>query len=381
MNPEQRDLDWLQVARGAAAYLVVLKHVTLLCERKLGYDFLGMFFDVGSLGIDFFFVLSGFIIVYVHRRDIGRPGKLSPYLAKRLTRIYPMYWLVTLLVLPVFLLAPDAVEKTAASWSFIARSLALYPQEELPLLSVGWTLTHEILFYLLFALLIATPRVFSYTLCACVVVLSLWKLSMDFGGTWDGDKYRTGATALDRHELTAILFSRFNIEFFAGCLVALAVDRRQVRKPGLLALLGALAFFVPMAGLSVDANWAQAILYDKSARVIYYSLASALIVFAFANMSTGTGGRRAPRLARMIGDASYTLYLLHYPALVAIFMIFTRWLNFGFWGAQIFSLISSGVVVWIALMAYRYIEKPLLEHSRTWINRVKGPQRAVDVAT
>ncbi len=56
-------------------------------------------FAFGHAGVDFFFVLSGFIILHVHAGDIGRPVRLGHYLQRRFTRVYPFYWVVFLLAL------------------------------------------------------------------------------------------------------------------------------------------------------------------------------------------------------------------------------------------------------------------------------------------
>ncbi|NBQ54213.1 MAG: acyltransferase, partial [Proteobacteria bacterium] len=44
-------------------------------------------------GVDFFFVLSGFIILHAHMDDIGRPARLGRYLWRRAVRVYPIYWI------------------------------------------------------------------------------------------------------------------------------------------------------------------------------------------------------------------------------------------------------------------------------------------------
>lgn len=90
-----RKFTILQVYRGIAAILVVLYHFTKLFYRQHnGLLLFNNFFDFGGyIGVDFFFVLSGFIITYNHFHDIGNQTKLPPYFIKRLMRVYPIYWL------------------------------------------------------------------------------------------------------------------------------------------------------------------------------------------------------------------------------------------------------------------------------------------------
>ena len=90
----------LQGCRAVAAALVVLFHLggTFAQDRYFGFKALDGPFAWGDAGVDFFFVLSGFLITLAHRRDFGRPAELSRYLSKRALRIYPTYWVICLAV-------------------------------------------------------------------------------------------------------------------------------------------------------------------------------------------------------------------------------------------------------------------------------------------
>jgi peptidoglycan/LPS O-acetylase OafA/YrhL len=95
----QGKLSGVQTARGVAALTVVLYHATraLSLPQYLGYIPFGNSLGFGHAGVDFFFVLSGFIIMHAHTADIGRPERLYRYMWRRVTRIYPIYWVVTLI--------------------------------------------------------------------------------------------------------------------------------------------------------------------------------------------------------------------------------------------------------------------------------------------
>jgi hypothetical protein len=94
----------LQAGRALAALLVVLLHLGLIIADAKYFDvpWVGTPFRWGDAGVEFFFVLSGFIITSAHAGDISRPSRLIPYLQRRAIRIYPPYWIVFALV---FLLA------------------------------------------------------------------------------------------------------------------------------------------------------------------------------------------------------------------------------------------------------------------------------------
>jgi exopolysaccharide production protein ExoZ len=87
-------LRGIEMLRGLAAVLIVMHHADhLLWQDRYGgiRPFHGLFGEF-HVGVDFFFVLSGFIIAWVHWGDIGRRSRLRHYAARRFTRIYPAYW-------------------------------------------------------------------------------------------------------------------------------------------------------------------------------------------------------------------------------------------------------------------------------------------------
>lgn len=91
-----RKLNSLQVCRAAAAIAAVLYHVTDQAQKHFSYTFVGGAFQFGYTGVDFFFVLSGFIIFFAHASDIGKRDSLLAYVTKHLIRIYPIYWVAFL---------------------------------------------------------------------------------------------------------------------------------------------------------------------------------------------------------------------------------------------------------------------------------------------
>ena len=89
-----RTLYSVQVFRGLAALLVVLFHGTQFISRKFGVAPLGGLFFFGFAGLHLFFVLSGYIIYFIHRPDIGLPRRFFGFARKRIIRIYPAYWAI-----------------------------------------------------------------------------------------------------------------------------------------------------------------------------------------------------------------------------------------------------------------------------------------------
>jgi exopolysaccharide production protein ExoZ len=98
----------LQAGRAIAALMVVLFHCSaILGEAKYWHHSFDKYLVCGHRGVELFFVLSGIVILHAHRADMDNPGALAIYLRKRFVRIYPIYWIVLLFIVPVFLLFPS----------------------------------------------------------------------------------------------------------------------------------------------------------------------------------------------------------------------------------------------------------------------------------
>src|ERR1700757_1478274 len=137
------EIRTIQTARAIAANLVIFSHLFLVQARYTAGTVLPAFTLYGIAGVDLFFVISGFIMVAVAGRDRGP----IEFLWRRVTRIYPTYWLVSLAVLATALLAPTLVNSSITTPISLWRSFLLIPDRTFPLLAVGWTLVYEMYFY------------------------------------------------------------------------------------------------------------------------------------------------------------------------------------------------------------------------------------------
>jgi peptidoglycan/LPS O-acetylase OafA/YrhL len=167
----KKHLEGLQLFRGFAALAVALHHARLgtsafvqeipaPIEALLGQGF---------LGVDFFFVLSGFIILHTHYDDPRSVSAAAVYAFKRITRIYLPYLPITGAVIIAYLLFP-ALSQSDRTWGWFT-SLTLLPSIHEPALPVAWTLVHEIVFYLLFLVFFVSRRIFAASI-ACGAVCS-----------------------------------------------------------------------------------------------------------------------------------------------------------------------------------------------------------------
>ena len=152
-------IDSLQAIRGFAAIGVLMFHGTEMIHTKLGYLPMNNLSIVGFSGVDVFFVLSGFIILYT---SFGKTS-ISNFIKKRIIRIYPIYWVVTVLLISLYFISPSPDQAHKGDLGVILGSLSLFPQEHY-VVGVAWTLTYEVIFYLVFAVsYFKSPKVFYYT--------------------------------------------------------------------------------------------------------------------------------------------------------------------------------------------------------------------------
>jgi len=157
-------LNSIQFLRGIAALLVVFEY-SLMAQKMFSISFEQNFFHLdhfGCIGVDMFFVISGFIIMYVVKNYNG-PSQAFYFLAKRFCRINPVYNIATLLLLATILFRIRVDQSVSVSFEDIGQKLSysmlIFPTTGTvdsfsPLLIVGRTLAFEWLFYILFFSLI-----------------------------------------------------------------------------------------------------------------------------------------------------------------------------------------------------------------------------------
>ena len=107
--PPTERLGNIQSLRGLAALMVVFSYLLVMEGKYAAHGLLGAWAHLGLAGVDIFFAISGFIMVYVAMRMGQGPKAWAEFLFARITRIYPLYWLISFAVLMVFLLRPDLV--------------------------------------------------------------------------------------------------------------------------------------------------------------------------------------------------------------------------------------------------------------------------------
>jgi peptidoglycan/LPS O-acetylase OafA/YrhL len=284
----------LQGCRAAAALLVVLLHTSegIFAPPKY-FDSrpFGHFFAFGTAGVDFFFVLSGFIIAHIHAGDVGQPKRVVAYLRKRLTRIYPTYWAALLPLIPVYFLIPEFGTGRERDPLNIVCSILLVPQAAgSPILGVAWSLCYEVFFYGLFALLILSRRWGAVAFIAWLSLLAAGVCGRLGSFPW------------------TFLGSLYHLQFLSGVLLALTVKRVTIPAPRTVAACGVAVF---LATGMIEVYVRELTMLEH---VIGFTTGSVLILGGVIQAER-SGLLSAPRFLVFLGDASYSIYLVHFPAL------------------------------------------------------------------
>lgn len=331
-------LSGIEASRGIAAMLVVLFHATGIINLPKYFSALPLngFFSFGDAGVNFFFVLSGFIILFIHHKDIGTKSVFKNYIQKRFLRVYPIYWIVSLFVLLCLIFIPTL--GNVPDISYIIQSLLLIPQNTMPLVIVAWTLTHEIVFYIIFGLII-------YNRNLGLLITGLWFFGISVSFILN----------LKFNYFFNFIFNIHNLGFFFGMAVAITVRKfDNIQKPTLTATIGIFLFF--FTGILKISE----ISLPTQLFTISYSISSSLIILGLV-MTEKKQPIYIGNFLKLLGNSSYSIYLVHFLALSFFIKVLKKLsleyeisINFIFL-LLVISATATGIFFHI------FIEKPLLK--------------------
>jgi len=328
----------VQLMRGLAALIVVAHHTSLIMAHP-EYGAMHAFeraTKFGWTGVNFFFVLSGFIILFAHSKDIGRKDRIGHYLWRRFSRVYPIYWIFLTVFIGAAVTGFGRVD-FGLDWPNLLTSYTLieWVVPALPL-KVAWTLFYEIFFYGMFGLLILSKR-------GGTAAFLIWIAAILFS-----------AFGLGQHDMGWA--SAWNINFLLGGAVYYGFTRIDP-KYGLVVLLAGAGVYGALAA----GGW----IYDRPDLEQVAPLPLIAIGLAFAGVLLGgvLAERhyrlRVPRVLLMFGDASYAMYLVHSAVISASCMINRRLDHGRLPDWAVFCLIFA-VAVTAGVAVHFVIERPVL---------------------
>lgn len=340
----------IQFLRGLAAVLVAAVHLADSVARRAEESGISFYsrdlFSFGGAGVDIFFAISGFIMVYIAHG--GKPLGSSQFLLRRAVRIYPIYWVFSAALL-LFLMLPITKADAPATLS-ILKAFALYPElnEEgnvrPVLLGQGWTLIFELYFYFVFALFIGfTERRRTMAVMAAIAIC--------YGV----------ANALPLGVASDVLGNAMVFEFCFGMMIGYCYvnHRDAVGKRWLWAMAG--LFGLTLALLLARAEW-----WTDLDRAIHTGIPAALLV-AICVFSKTISEIKFPKISNLLGDASYSLYLAHPLGILFFSILWKRdWILgpslFGTLGLDVYFVTILILLCAIGIGSYYLLERPITQY-------------------
>lgn len=351
-------LHSVQSLRAIAALLVLAAHAAQISERFFSTPVTSGQWTLGFAGVDLFFVISGFVMVYItHDKPRGHVHFVGRFAYSRFTRIYPIYWFFTLLALGAYWLVPEALNRDLADLH-IWQSFTLWPiADDLPILHVGWTLTHEIYFYLAFTLFVSLPERWLPAL------LAGWAALVTAGSV----------TLHGLSAVTTLITNPLTIEFILGACAGFLVCSGRIRFPRIsLAIAG---IWAVAACLALSPENAEAFPVGWM-RVAAFGVPSALAIYGAVGLEL-QGAFKPPGWLVRLGDWSYALYLSHLLVLSGLVRVWVSTLpDFGPMASLAFLIVSTVLCIAVAGAGFHLLEFPALKATRKLGDRIfEGPHR------
>ncbi|WP_276499316.1 acyltransferase family protein [Pontibacter litorisediminis] len=290
----------LQIFRGIAALMVVFHHQWPSFTYFFGIEdsTLAFIAGLGKHGVDFFFVLSGFIITYSCYNKVASLDNNKSYLLNRVLRIYIPYLPIAVAMLLLYCLFPNMSESNRnISW---LTSLTLIPDGS-PALSVAWTLVHEMMFYLLFLIWFYSKRawyLFTAIWAATIVYLNWVQVSI----------------AWESIPVLKYFASVYNLEFIMGFYLAILVKKTKLAGQPVL-LIAAATVFIAAVLLK---------LYEWQAPITLV-FAVSFVFLILGSINTALDNIKSSNLLMMLGNASYSIYLVHNPEISVLVRLFPKY--------------------------------------------------------
>jgi peptidoglycan/LPS O-acetylase OafA/YrhL len=305
-----------------------------------------------DLGVDVFFCISGFIMYMLIHDLTPTIGAATKFIANRAIRVFPPYWFFSTLIVAAYLLSKGNynlgkfVGNSYTDGIHLLSSLLLIPEQQSPVLPVGWTLVHESLFYILCTLVLLAranrrlPEILG-SLSLIAVALSFFGISL-----WHG-----------------YLLSPFYIEFFLGALAFRYRD--SIRVLPFAPIFVALICYVLLSNVLDSGVLAS---FSNVVRPLGAGMIGFLLIVGLIGVdkkihisSSGMG-----KVLMGIGDASYTLYLMHWFVLSIMGKLIGLTPGIPLLAVILWHLLSIASSVVVAVIFAERIELPTHRKLQSW---------------
>ena len=322
--------------------MVVTDHVPRVEAKIFPHGLLAGVGASGAIGVDLFFVISGFIMIVTTRNMFGTPGASRTFLERRVLRIYPAYWIAMFAFILAAHVAPSVEHTSPVNAWTILTSMFLIPHKSGPIMFVAWSLQFEMYFYLVFSLALRFARerlrFFLAAWVALVLVCNVLSLGVN-------------------NLVVGLVGNPLTLEFVVGVGVGILVMQRRRLAPVTFLVTGAiLSLGVAIYSSRFDGFGTHSLDWF---RVLAATPGMAMIVYGAVTLEETHGAAVSDFFVRL-GDASYTTYLWHGMLLGAFTTACSHLHLRGLAGDLIFIVGGFAVVIAGSQLIYRLIEDPLM---------------------
>lgn len=334
-NTKTLYFDQIQVLRGVAALMVVFHHSigSLKYYHHINNFFLDLIGSFGKFGVDFFFILSGFIISFSAIEKYNSKNALKNYFLNRIIRIYVPYLPIGIVMLLLYSFLPHFSNGNRSI--SILTSLTLIPDGR-PALSVAWTLTFEVFFYVVFCISFISKKAWNY-------FLMFWFVFIIFFN------YIQVLPSYLQNACSKIFLSTYNLEFILGYLLACLVTSKFKIKSSYLWL--GLVFFLSLF-IILKLNKISYFYFDLN---LIFVCVSFIIIYTSIIYDKKLNKKA---IMMLIGNATYSIYLVHNPLQMIVIRLMPK-IN-----SQICSVLTLLLVILLSVgLGYLYsfiFEKKLI---------------------
>ncbi|MFC4077645.1 acyltransferase family protein [Salinithrix halophila] len=286
---------------------------------------------VRSGAMDYFLILSGFVLFHTYQHRIGDFAAARHFFRNRLFRIYPTYWYIFIPMVPfAAFFTGEKLELADYIRSFFLMPISNGVNPPASVLS------YFLLFYAVFGLVLLVGK------GRGTVLLSLWFMIILIHFTHG---------IFEGHSVLAFVFSKYHLYFFAGGFIAYLVKKIEIPYPQVLVGAG-------LAGLVL--TWFNKVKGWVPIDELYeFGIPAATVLFGLALLESGRE-RVIPGWINFLGRASYTLFLTHYPVLALLYQGYTEAGLTRMISPAATTMLMAFLAAAIGCLLYLIVEKPLL---------------------
>lgn len=329
---KRKRLSLVHCCRTIGVILILLGHANKVFDINYQYDWFNSGQWQRTGGLDFFFIVTGFMMYYLYHKNFGINGKAKEFVLKRALKIYPVYWIFTIATIAIVLVFPQLGNGREQDVEIIIKNLLLLPTVQI--IDTTWSLTHVVYFYLIFSLVLFRPKIFK----PIVLIWILASLLREFKILPNLDSF---------------IFSFSNLEIIFGSLLAYIVLNYKVNYAKVYLSVGVLGYLLV---------WINNINGFVNINEIYFYFVSAALIMLGISAIDMKKDTVLPKSIEYLGDASYSIFICQLP-IMHFYVVVIGMLNVV---PILGNFLSMALVIVLTLLSgcivYTFIEKPISKY-------------------